>query len=184
MKKIITTIALCILAIPAFASDEANIKAEAELKTGQKLPGYLSWSYCDEIKQEFLTSSMRSLQKFNDKQLAGNNANTRRDASLRNTQKYIEARKEWLYECDNYLQVTGKGRIFKDKKTTTKVFGNISSINDELIAQMKDEDHINPVTGEDDSAQAAAEKFEALFTSIQLHIDKANLHGGGLYVTR
>jgi len=176
--------ALCVLAIPAFASDEATIKAEAELKTGQKLPGYLSWSYCDEIKQEFLTSSMRSLQKFNDKQLAGSDANTRRDASLRNTQKYIEARKEWLYECDNYLQVTGKGRIFKDDDTTVKIFGNISSINDELVAQMQGDDRFNAVTGEDTSAQVAAEKFEALFTSIQLHIDKANLRGGGLYVTR
>lgn len=184
MKNIIIAVALLILTTPVFACDEACSKLNAEQKTGKKLPGYLSWGYCDEIKEEFLTSSMRSLQKYNDKQTAGASEGTRRKAGMRNTQKYIDTRKDWLSECDNYLKVTDKGRIFRDDTTTTKIFGAMDSISAELIAQMKGANYTDAMTGLDNSAEIASEKFESLFTAVQLHVDKANLRGGGLYVTR
>lgn len=183
MKKLISVIALFVLAAPAFACDEACRKLDAEQKTGEKLPSYLSWGYCDEIKHEFLTSSMRSLQKFNDKQLADENNNTRRATAMRHTENFITTQKEWLSECDNYLQVTDKGRIFRDAATTSKIFGAIDSISAELHAQMKGENRVDGITGIDKSAEVSGEKFESLFTAIQLHVDKSNLRGG-LYVTR
>lgn len=184
MKNTLIAVALMILALPAFACDEACRKLDAEQTTGKKLPGYLSWKSCDETKESFLTTTMRSLQKFNDKQLDGSDEGTRRKAAMRNTQKYIDTQKEWLVECDDYLQATKKGRIFTDDKTTTKIFGDIDNISAELLAQMKGANYTNAITGADNSAEISAEKFEALFTAVQMHIDKANLRGGGLYVTR
>jgi hypothetical protein len=184
MKKIITAIALLILTAPVFACDEACKRLQAEQKTGEKLPSYLSWQYCDETKESFLTSTMRSLEKFNDKHNNGTAKGTRRKAALRNTQKYIDTQKDWLTECDHYLAATHKGHIFKDEKSTKKIFADMDNISAELLAQMKGASYTDGITGLDTSNDVAAEKFETLFTSIRMHVDKANLRGGDLYVTR
>jgi|MDSY01.1.fsa_nt_gb hypothetical protein len=184
MKKIIFAIALLILTAPTFACDETCKRQQAEQKTGEKLAGYLSWQFCDETKESFLTLAMPSLEKYNEQNNNGMTEGTRRKAAMRNTRIYINNQKDWLAECDHYLEVTHKGHIFKDKKTTKKIFGDMESVSSELLAQMKGAIYTDGNTGLDTSNQVSAEKFEALFTSIRMHVDKANLRGGDLYVTR
>ena len=184
MKKIIFAVALFILTAPSFACDETCKREQVEKKTGEKIASYLSWKFCDETKESFLTLAMPSLEKYNEQNNNGIAEGTRRKAGMRNTRKYIDTQKDWLAECDHYLEVTQKGHIFKDEKTTKKIFTDMDNVSAELLAQMKGTSYTDGTTGLDTSNEVAAEKFDTLFTSIRMHVDKANLRGGDLYVTR
>jgi hypothetical protein len=70
------------------------------------------------------------------------------------------------------------------KRAQKKIFADMDNISAELLAQMKGASYTDGITGLDTSNDVAAEKFETLFTSIRMHVDKANLRGGDLYVTR
>lgn len=163
MKKIILALGLMgLFAAPVtLACDEACQRDKAAKKTGQEFPSYLTWKYCDGIAGEFMTSTMKSLQSYTEQHL-----DTNRRRGMRNTQSYLEQRKDWLLECDNYLAATGKGRIFRDAKTTQNILAAIDSVNNELASLLKGVTYANE-TGDD--TQVAQTKFEELFTLVDNH---------------
>ena len=164
-----------ILASNVFGCDEDCRKKEAEQANGVTFASYLSWQYCDDIRMEFMTSAMSSLENYQKKHF-----NPKYKGGMRNTKNYLSQRKEWLRECDNYMRLTAKGRIFDDEKTTKDVFDKIDAVTKEL------DDLIAGVTytssfGQD-STEVVSDKFEDLFKTVDDH--KTLMHMKGKYVFR
>lgn len=155
--------------------DEACKKAEAEAKHSKTFPSYLSWSYCDDIRMEFMTSAMRSLESYRSKHL-----DVRYKGAMRNTKQFINQRQAWLSECNEYLSLTGKGRIFNDRKTTDEIFYAMNDVKDELDALISGSTYSADFGS--DSTEFIAEKFDTLFKLVDDH--KAIMHLKGKYVFR
>ncbi len=158
----------------AYGCDEACQKEAAETKNSVKFPGYLTWRYCDDLKLDFIETDMKSLQSYSSKHF-----NTKYKGPIKNTIKFLSQRKEWLQECDRYLGMTRKDRIFHDTKTTKLVFNKMDSINTEL------KDIINGVTYSssqgDETKVIVGEKFNALFRAIDDHKNLMHLKGKYVY---
>jgi hypothetical protein len=171
MKKIIIALGIAgLFAAPiTLACDEACQREKAAKQTGQEFPSYLTWKYCDGIAGEFMTSTMKSLQSYTEQHL---DVNRRR--GMRNIQNYLEQRKEWLTECDNYVAATGKGRIFRDTKTTEKIIAAIDNVNGELASLLKGVTYANQ---DGDDTQVAQTKFNELFTLVDNHKNVLLLKG-------
>lgn len=155
--------------------DEACKKAEAEAKHSTKFPSYLSWNYCDDIRMEFMTSAVRSLEKYR-----ANHLDTRYKGAMRNTKQFINQRQSWLSECDHYLSLTGKGKIFSDQKTTDNIFYAMNDVKEELDALIKGITYSSDFGVE--SIDIIAEKFDTLLKLVDDH--KAIMHLKGKYVIR
>ncbi|UTA46396.1 hypothetical protein L1F30_09440 [Simiduia sp. 21SJ11W-1] len=108
-----------------------------------------------------MTSTMKSLQSYTEEHL-----DVTRRRGMRNTKSYLEQRKDWLNECDSYMAATGKGRIFRDDKTTKNIMAAIDSVNAELDSLLKGVTYANE--GGDDT-QVAQTKFDELFTLVDNH---------------
>lgn len=125
-------------------------------------PSYLTDKYCNGIKVDFMTGSMKSLQRYRDKQLPSQHR-----GGMNNIRKYLEQREDWLLECDNYLAKTSKNRLFKDQKTTDNIFSAISSVTSELNSL------ITGVTYSTEPGQSATsvanQKFDHLFKLVDDH---------------
>lgn len=163
MKKIILALGLVgLFAAPVtLACDEACQREKAEKNTGQDYPSYLTWKYCEGIAGEFMTSTMKSLHSYTEQHL-----DVKRRRGMRNTKTFLEQRKDWLSECDSYMAATGKGRIFRDDKTTKSIFAAIDSVNAELDSLLNGVTYANE---EGDDTQVAATKFDELFTLVDNH---------------
>lgn len=170
MKKILFVLGLVgvFSAQAGFACDEQCLRQKAEQAKGIEYPGYLSWKYCEGIRNEFMTSSMKSLQNYADSRL---NINYRK--SMRNIQHYLEQRKDWLNECDSYMQATHRGRIFNDKNTTQGIFAAIDEVEQELASLLSGVTY----AGQDSDTAVAAQKFDQLFTRVENHKNRLLLKG-------
>ncbi len=127
-----------------------------------KFPSYLTGKYCNDIKVDFMTNSIKSLQRYRDKQLASQHR-----GGMNNIRKFLEQREDWLQECDDYLASTSNHRLFKDENTTSKIFTAISSVTGELQSL------ITGVTYSVDPGQSATDvagdKFDRLFKLVDDH---------------
>ncbi len=165
MKQTLTLL-LLLLSIPALACDESCLKAQAS----EKFPSYLSWQYCDDLAGDFMTTSQKSLQGYRNTRLQ-----QKSKRGMRNTRGFIEKRREWLRECDNYLVKTKHGRIFGDNTTTTNIFSAMDSIVRELDSLAKGVTYtLEP--GQDSTA-IAGEKFDNLFQLVDNHKTLLQLKG-------
>ncbi|WP_075185299.1 hypothetical protein [Teredinibacter haidensis] len=177
MKKSLSVCLLVLITIAnaAVGCDEQCLKEKAEVKANISFPTYLTWKHCDDTIVDFMSSSMDSLDKYRNQHF-----DTRYKGGMRNIKHYIVQRKEWLQECDNYLQLTGKGRIFDNKKTTNQIFASMDAVTKEL------DDLISGVTYSSemgqDSSSIINERFEKLLINVDEH--KTLMHLKGRYVTR
>ena len=164
-----------LLASNAYGCDEQCLREQAQAAHETRFPKYLTWAYCEDIRMEFMTTTMRSLESYKE-----NNLNPKFKGGMRNTKSFIEQRKEWLQECDRYLSLTNKGRIFEDEKTTEQIYAAMDSITKELgslIAGVK----YSSSAGEDAGA-VTRDKFDTLFKTVDDH--KTLMHLKGRYVFR
>ncbi len=174
LASIITLLASVVLMSNAYGCDEQCMRDQAE-SLGKTFPSYLTWAYCDDLRMEFMTSTMRSLEKYKDQNLT-----PKFKGPLKNTKTFIEQRKEWLGECDSYLSATKNKRIFEDDKSTEEIFDAMDAVTtelDELIAGV----HYDASSGEDPSA-VTKDKFNSLFKTVDDH--KTLMHLKGKYVFR
>lgn len=178
MKAIAATIAIAcatLYSTAAFACDEQCLKDAAEKKHKVEFPSYLSWDYCDDIRMDFMTSAVRSLENYKTKHL-----DLRYKGGMRNIANFIQQREDWLKECDEYLSYTGKNRIFEDEATTAKVFNAMNSVEKELT------DLANGVVYSASINQApdavVKDKFDELLKTVEDH--KTLMHLKGKYVFR
>ncbi|GAB3100897.1 hypothetical protein G8770_16420 [Aestuariicella hydrocarbonica] len=139
-----------------------------------EFPSYLSEKYCQGIKLDFMTSSIKSLQRYRDKQLTSQHR-----GGMNNIRKFLEQRQDWMLECDQYLSKTGKQRLFLDKKTTESVFSAIDSVASELNSL------VNGVTYSVENGgsptDVAAEKFDQLFKLVDNHQTMLLMKGQVVY---
>lgn len=159
----------------AYGCDEQCQREKAEASLNTKFPSYLTWGYCDDIRMEFMTSTMRSLESYKE-----NNLNPKFKGPLRNTKSYIAQRKEWLQECDQYLSLTKEKRIFEDDKSTAEIFKAIDAVTselDDLIAGVRYDTSLS-----EESGSVTKSKFEKLFKTVDDH--KTLMHLKGKYVFR
>ena len=159
MNKILLTIALLSLSQFGFTCDEACKRTKAEATNNIKFASYLNAKYCQSTGVDFLLQGRRSLQTYREKQLP-----TAHRGGAKNIRNFILQRKDWLQECDNYLQLTDQGRIFRDKDSTDKIITAMSGTADALEKIMKrpqvETESLELV------AAPAATKFDDLFKLI------------------
>ncbi|WP_062064852.1 hypothetical protein [Cellvibrio sp. OA-2007] len=162
MKKILLIIALLSLSQFGFSCDETCKRTKAETANNVKFASYLNAKYCKSTGLDFLMQGRRSLQSYRDKQLP-----TAHRGGAKNIRNFILQRKDWLQECDNYLDLTEQGRIFRDKETTDKIMAAMTGTAEELHKIMRrpksDIESLEMVIA------PAATKFDELFKLIDAH---------------
>jgi hypothetical protein len=137
-------------------------------------PSYLTEKYCNDIKLDFMTSSIKSLQHYKDKQLA-----SRHRGGMRNIQRYLKQRQDWLLECDNYLSATSQHkRLFRNEETTDEIFTAIDSVSTELGSLIAGVTYADEPTEEDTVVE---EKFDQLFQLVEAHQTLLLLRGQVVY---
>lgn len=170
MKKIILLLHLILIAPMAFACDESCMREKAMAESGIKFPSYLDSKYCKTTSVDFLVNSRKSLQKYRDERLGSGHR-----GGIRNIRNFIEQRKEWLLECDTYLELIGNGRVFRNKTTTDEIFTAIKSLSAELNTLV-----YRPKNTTEDTQQItelAGQKFDLLFKLMDAHRTDLQLRG-------
>ncbi len=170
--KLVLIAAFAIMSSPAFSCDEECLKEKAEATHNVKFASYLNQKFCDGVAMDFMTSSMRSLENYR-----SNRIDTKYKGPMKNTRAYVAQRKDWLLECDNYLKLTGIGRIFDNDKTTKEIFALMDSVSKEFSALISGASY----SGED-ASEVIRDKLDALLTKVDDH--KALMHLKGKYVVR
>lgn len=162
MKKILLIITLLSLSQFGFACDEACKRAKAETTNNVKFASYLNAKYCQSTGMDFLLQGRKSLQAYRDKQLP-----TAHRGGAKNIRNFILQRKDWLQECDKYLELTEQGRIFRDKDSTDKIITAMAGTAEALEKIMKrpkvEVENLDVVTA------PAAQKFDDLFKLVDAH---------------
>lgn len=162
MKKLLLIIMMISLSPFTTACDEACKRAKAETANNVKFASYLNAKYCKSTGIDFLLQGRKSLQAYRDKQLP-----TAHRGGAKNIRNFILQRKDWLQECDNYLQLTEQGRIFRDKENTDKIITAMNTTAAELEKIMKrprvEAENLELVTA------PAAQKFDELFKLVDGH---------------
>lgn len=139
-----------------------------------EFPSYLSEKYCQGIKLDFMTSSIKSLQRYRDQQLTSQHR-----GGMNNIRKFLEQRQDWMLECDQYLSKTAKQRLFLDKKTTEGVFSAIDSVASELNSLVNGVTY--SVENGGNPTDVAAEKFDHLFKLVDNHQTMLLMKGQVVY---
>lgn len=162
MKKILLTICLLSFSHLAFSCDETCKRTKAEAVNNIKFASYLNAKYCQQTSTDFLLQGKRSLVSYRDKQLP-----TAHRGGAKNIRNFILQRKDWLQECDKYLQLTDQGRIFRDKETTDKILGAMTATAAELEKIMKRPK--NDAEVRELVVAPAGQKFDDLFKLVDGH---------------
>jgi len=138
-------------------------------------PSYLTEKYCNDIKLDFMTSSIKSLQHYKDKQLA-----SRHRGGMRNIQRFLKQRQDWLQECDGYLSATSEHkRLFRNEATTDDIFDAINSVSNELGSLIAGVTYTEDPSGNNDTV--VEEKFNQLFQLVEAHQTLLLLRGQVVY---
>lgn len=146
----------------------------SSLHAQDSFPSYLSEKYCGDIKMDFMTGSIKSLQRYRDTQLPSQHR-----GGMNNIRKYLVQRQEWLQECDDFLSQTSKNRLFKDDPTTVKIFAAIDSVSTELQSLITGVTYSVDVGGS--PIDVAAEKFDTLFKLVDDHQTMLLMKGQVVY---
>ncbi len=162
MKKILLTITLLSLSQFSFSCDETCKRTKAETANNIKFASYLNAKYCKSTGLDFLLQGRKSLQAYRDKQLP-----TAHRGGAKNIRLFIMQRKDWLQECDKYLELTEQGRIFRDKDSTDKIITAMTGAADALEKIMQ-RPKVEVESLELVSAPAA-KKFDELFKLVDAH---------------
>ncbi len=162
MKKLFLFITLLWMAPWVSACDETCKRTKAEEANNIKFASYLNAKYCQSTSLDFLLQGRKSLQAYREKQLA-----TAHRGGAKNIRNFILQRKDWLQECDQYLQLTDQGRIFRNKESTEKIFTSLTTTANELHKIMMrprvEVESLELVTA------AAGASFDELFKQVDAH---------------
>jgi len=145
-----------------FACDETCKRTKAEAANNVKFASYLNVKYCKSTGNDFLSQGRKSLQTYREKQLP-----TGHRGGAKNIRNFILQRKDWLQECDTYLQLTEQGRIFRDKQSTDKIMSAMTITADELQKIVKRPQ--NQIESLELVTAPAAQKFDELFKVVDSH---------------
>ena len=162
MKTLLAVLGLLVLSAPTFACDEACQRDRASVTNNMEFPGYLTWKFCDDTKASFMQADVRSLENYRTKRL-----NIEHRNRMKNIKQFVEQRKEWLQECDQYLDLTNHGRIFRDEETTEKIFAAMDNVAEELGSILRGVTYVTEEGGENNAV--IAKKFDDFFQLVDDH---------------
>ncbi|WP_299772624.1 hypothetical protein [uncultured Pseudoteredinibacter sp.] len=154
----------------AYACDESCKRAQAEERLKIKYPSYLNKRYCRDVSGQFLTTAAKSLQRYRENQLSDLHR-----GGMYNTRKFLVQRKEWLKECDDYLQQVSRYRVFRNDKTTKDIFSAIDKVNTILAALVNGATYVSDEGY--DSLTAVSERFDNLLKLMDNHKTQMQLAG-------
>jgi predicted transcriptional regulator len=174
MNKLLAFAVLLVLASPALGCDETCQRDRASVTYNVEFPGYLSWKFCEDTRMAFVESDVSSLERYRKDRL-----DTKYKGSMRNIKDFIEQRKSWLAECDDYMNKTNRGRIFKDDATTQQLFTSMDAVSSELDKVIKGVTYV--ASGDQDEQTIIGSKFDQLFKLVDDH--KAVMMLKGQFVT-
>ena len=162
MKKLCFTLLLVTFAGSALACDEECLRDRAMAKTTIEFPSYLTWKFCEDTKKSFIDADVRSLESYRDNRLDASHK-----TRMKNIRSFVQQRKEWLMECDQYLDLTEHGRIFKDEETTKSIFAAMDKISSELDSLIAGVTYVSAEGGAD--TEVVAGRFDDLFKLVDNH---------------
>jgi len=168
--KILLVLHLVLFSSLAFACDETCMRDKAMVEKNVRYPEYLTAQYCRTTKIDFLVNARKSLQQYREQRLA-----TGHRGGIRNIRNFIEQRREWLMECDAYLDAVKQGRIFQNKATTDDIFASITSLSTELNSLV-----FRPRNAAENTSEitaSAAQKFDLMFQLLDNHRTDLQLRG-------
>lgn len=172
IKKLIPLVALAFLANNTYACDEACEKAKL-VEKNVSFPSYVTWSYCDDIREEFMTTTLRSVGTYLTEKM-----NTKYMGNVRNTKQFLADRKSWVQECDNYLQATNQDPIFETKEKTAKIYAMVDSVLTEFDKVLAGVTRSGAAEGK---KTFIVEKYEVLFKAVDDHRNLMHLRGKYVY---
>ncbi len=162
MKTILLTFILLSLAQTGFACDETCKRNQVEAAKNVKFPSYVNQKYCQTTTEDFLLHARKSLQQYRDNQLS-----TGHRGGAKNIRNFILQRRDWLQECETYMEAMDLGYVFRQKDTTDKIFGSMNRVADSLYKMMmrpkNANESLNLVTA------PVAQQFDDMFKLIDLH---------------
>ena len=167
--KMLITLLLLAASLSAVACDEDCKRTKAEQEHNVNLPGYLNASYCQDTTVNFLLRARKSLEQYRQDKLK-----TGHKGGMRNIRNYLQQRKQWLMECDNYLLLTDQGRVFKDQETTEKIFATTDRVIEELEQLMRTGGGIHVSS---QLAEIAGQRLDSLFAAVDNHRTELQLKG-------
>lgn len=169
MKKILGLCVLLALAFPALGCDEECQRERASAANNVEFPGYLTWKFCEDTKLSFMEGDIASLENYRSERL-----NVEHKRRMTNIRDFVVQRKEWLQECDRYLELTQHGRIFTDQATTDEVFAAMDAVTKELNAALKGVTYVSEDSGRGEDVIIGS-RFDNLFKLIDTHRTKMML---------
>lgn len=150
LMKISPILTVCALVFTGSVQAESNF------------PSYINGKYCNDLKRDFITTTIGSLRSYRQQQLT-----SKHRGGMNNIRNFVQQQETWLKECDQYLQTTQRNRIFQDDKTTRTIFDAMASVTLELDALIKGITY--SVEGGSKSTDVAADKFDQLFKLVDDH---------------
>jgi len=157
------------LSVTAFACDE-NCKRDAAMAEHDvRFPSYLTASYCRDTSVDFLLRARDSLSSYQEKNLP-----TGHKGGMRNIRTFLQQRKQWLEECDQYLSLTGQGRVFRDEATTQQILDAIDAVSSELERLMGSGTGVRVPQSQ---VAGADHRLELLFSAMDNHRTELQLRG-------
>ncbi len=170
MKMFAPILVLLMLSPLAFACDETCLRDKAMAEHKVRFPSYLDSKYCRTTAVDFLVGARRSLQQYYDERL-----NSAHRGGMNNIRNFLEQRREWLQECDQYLNLTKQGRIFRTKDTSDQMFAAITAVSAELTKVIA----IRRTPNEDafELTVVARQRFDDLFRRMDDHRTDLQLRG-------
>lgn len=170
MNRLLCTLVLALIAPASFACDETCLREKAMAEHQVTFPSYLDSKYCWTTSVDFLVNARKSLQKYHDERL-----NSAHRGGIRNIRNFLEQRREWLQECDNYLNLTKQGRVFRTKETTDQIFSAMNVLSAELQRMIT-----LPRTPNEDGyalTEGSRQRFNQLFKLVDDHRVDLQLRG-------
>jgi hypothetical protein len=162
MKKILAVLAFLLLSGPAFSCDEACLRDRISVTNNIEFTVYLNWKFCEDTKNSFMQADIRSLENYRSQRL-----NIEHRNRMKNIKQFVEQRKEWLSECDQYLELTNHGRIFRDEATTEKIFAAMDEVATELDSILRGVTYVTEEGLVDNSV--VGKKFDSFFQLVDDH---------------
>jgi len=160
---------LVFFCLPALACNEECKREAAMEKHDVRFPSYLTANYCTDTSVDFLLRARSSLEQYRDGRLE-----TGHKGGMRNIRNFLQQRKQWLQECDEYLVMTGQGRIFRNEETTQQIFASIESVSEELQRLIQSGSGVHVSISQ---IGGVTQRFDHLFMVVDHHRTELQLRG-------
>lgn len=168
MKKLFILFSLFVC-LPSQACDETCKREAAMEEHGVTFASYLTASYCQDTSVDFLLRARESLQDYREGKLV-----TGHKGGMRNISRFLKQRKQWLEECDQYLALTGQGRVFRDETTTQNILTAIDATTAELDRLVASD---GGVYAPESQSEMAGVRMDQLFMVVDNHRTDLQLRG-------